>query len=86
MERKVFFNKNLKLLRKAHGLTLRELSDRTGISNSYLSQIENEKKDNVTLRTASKIALYFDVNFRDVCFREINKIETERIIIWADKA
>jgi predicted transcriptional regulator len=34
---------NFKSMRKAKGLTLRKVEDRTGISNAYLSQLETGK-------------------------------------------
>ena len=35
------FSEKLKFARKVKGLTLREVEDKTGISNAYLSQLEN---------------------------------------------
>lgn len=39
------FGKELKRIRKSKGLTISSLSERTGVSSSYISQIENGKRD-----------------------------------------
>lgn len=49
------FGKNVNLLRKKLGLTLQELSERSGVSRSMLSQIEREEK-NPTIQVACQIA------------------------------
>ncbi len=88
MENKIYFNQNLKLMRKAYKLTLRELSQRTGVSDAYLSQIENSKRDGVTVRTAVMVCDYFQIEFRDFVFREIKEVTTEikHSVIWNDNA
>jgi len=86
MEKEIYIDSNLKLLRKAHDITLRELSKQTGVSNAYLSQIENGLKDNVTMKIAMKIADYFNVDFYEMCFRKIETVKIEYTIIWTDNA
>lgn len=49
------FGKNVKHARKEKGLTLQELSDRSSVSPSMLSQIEREEK-NPTIQIACQIA------------------------------
>ncbi|PHV72151.1 transcriptional regulator [Sporanaerobium hydrogeniformans] len=39
----------LKQIRKKRGLTTKRLSDMSGISRSYISQLENDGNDNPTL-------------------------------------
>jgi transcriptional regulator with XRE-family HTH domain len=51
----------LKELRKAKGLTLRELSEEIGISFSSLGNIENERRG-LSIKLAIKLADYFDVS------------------------
>lgn len=51
----------LKELRKAKGLTLRELSDEVGSSFGGLGNIENGRR-NLSLSLAVKLADYFDVS------------------------
>ncbi|MCR4436199.1 MAG: helix-turn-helix transcriptional regulator [Clostridiales bacterium] len=53
--------KKVKEIRKAFGKTLKELSELCGVSISYLSDIENERK-NPSLETLIKIARALDVN------------------------
>lgn len=51
----------LKKLRKANGLTLRELGEEIGISFSSLGNIENERRG-LSIKRAIKLADYFDVS------------------------
>lgn len=53
--------KRVKKIRTAFGKTLKELSELCGVSISYLSDIENERK-NPSLETLTKIARALDVN------------------------
>lgn len=52
----------LKLLRKYHGMTQKDLANRLGISNSYLSEIETGvKKDSITIELLEKYADAFGI-------------------------
>lgn len=52
----------LKLLRRYHGMTQKELAERLGISNSYLSEIETGvKKDSITVDLLEKYAGIFGI-------------------------
>jgi len=52
----------LKLLRRYHGMTQKDLADRLGISNSYLSEIETGvKKDSITVELLEKYAGVFGI-------------------------
>jgi len=46
----------LKQVRKERGLTLRAVEERTGISNAYLSQLENQKISDPSPRILHKLA------------------------------
>ena len=46
------------------GLTLREVQDKTGVSNAYLSQIENGKVIQPTPATLEKLAKCFDISYQ----------------------
>ena len=48
----------IKLCREARKLTLQELSDRTDLTKSYLSRIENNQRD-PTITALEKISLSF---------------------------
>ena len=55
-------------IRKLKGIKLKELSDITGLSISYLSEIENNKNCNPSLLTIMKIAKALDKKLDDICF------------------
>ena len=50
-----------KVIRKARGLTLRDVETATGISNSYLSQLENGKISDPSFRTAKILHEYYGI-------------------------
>jgi transcriptional regulator with XRE-family HTH domain len=51
---------DLRALRKVHGLKLRELSERTGLSISFLSDIENGRTA-PSLKTVERIANAYSI-------------------------
>jgi transcriptional regulator with XRE-family HTH domain len=52
----------LRLLRRYHGLTQKDLAGHLGISNNYLSEIETgTKKDTITVDLLNKYAKVFDI-------------------------
>ncbi|MEG2503804.1 MAG: helix-turn-helix transcriptional regulator, partial [Carnobacterium sp.] len=53
---RAIFSKTLKELRKASGLTLKELADLSGTSDSYLSQLENGRRNPPKIDLLSNIA------------------------------
>lgn len=46
----------IKKIRNDRGLSVRELSKKTGISYSYLNELENGNKNNPTKETMDKLA------------------------------
>lgn len=58
-----------KLLRKKMGLTLRQVEEKTGISNAYLSQLENGKIKKPSFKIVSKLFELFNSRHlsTDVC-------------------
>lgn len=46
----------IKKIRNDRGLSVRELSEKTGISYSYLNELENGNKNNPTKETMDKLA------------------------------
>ena len=46
----------IKKIRNERGLSVRELSEKTGISYSYLNELENGNKNNPTKATMDKLA------------------------------
>jgi HTH-type transcriptional regulator, competence development regulator len=57
------FGHYLRDLRKQAGLTLREIEERTGISNSYLSQLENGYIDQPSPRNLQKLAEVYGISY-----------------------
>ncbi len=53
----------LKVARTIKGLSLREVEDLTGISNSYLSQLENDKIKKPSVHILHKLAKLYEVGF-----------------------
>lgn len=54
----------LKERRKDLGITLRKAEKETGISNAYLSQVENGKIYQPTPRTLRKLSDYYDISYQ----------------------
>ncbi|GEN73689.1 helix-turn-helix domain-containing protein [Chryseobacterium lathyri] len=54
----------LKESRKNIGLTLRQVEDMTGISNAYLSQLENDKIKNPSVNILSKLSSLYKVSLK----------------------
>lgn len=65
----------IKSIRKKRNLTLYELSKRTGISRTYLRNLENNKQFNPTLFILQKIAEELEVNIKDL-FYSLNDIDS----------
>ncbi len=61
-------------IRKIKGIKLKELSDITGLSISYLSEIENNKDCNPSILKIIKIAKALDKKLSDIYFvdNEVN--------------
>lgn len=54
----------LKESRKNIGLTLRQVEDMSGISNAYLSQLENDKIKNPSVNILSKLSSLYKVSLK----------------------
>jgi XRE family transcriptional regulator of biofilm formation len=61
---KSMIGNNISALRKQRGLTLSELSERTGVSKSYLSNIERNLKQNPSIHVVEKIANVLKVDLK----------------------
>ena len=59
----------IRKLRLEKGITQIELAKKAGISNTYLSDIENERT-NPSLKTLFKIAKALETNFDTIFYRE----------------
>ena len=60
----------LKKKRKELDMTLNELSEKTGISTTYLSNLENEQKANPTKETMEKISAALGQTVTEIFFME----------------
>lgn len=58
----------VKDIRESKKISLNELSKRTGISKSYLHDLENNSKFNVTLDKLYNIANVLNVNIKDLFY------------------
>ena len=56
----------LRGIRKAHGATLRGVEEATGISNAYLSQLENGKIAKPSPNFLYKLARFYEVPYEDL--------------------
>lgn len=52
----------LRELRDKKGYSLRQIQDKTGISNSYLSELENDRKDNPSMKKLKTLAKLYEVD------------------------
>lgn len=67
----------IKNVRKSKNITLYRLVKKTGLSYSYLSELENNKVYNPSLKTMYSIAKALDVKVDDLFYSELD-IETLR--------
>lgn len=77
-ERKIF-SSQMKKYRLRQGINLKELSEISGFSHSYLSEVENSKR-NITMDNAAKIAKALKVHLFMMFFdmeKFIDTIESE---------
>lgn len=58
--------KNILLLRNSKNLSVTQLADITGISQSYLTDIENEKKKNPSLQILMNICSLFNITVSEL--------------------
>lgn len=64
-------NDRLKLLRKEHALKLREVSERSGLSVSYISDLERGRQ-NPSIETCRKLAAVYGITLQNL-FEGINQ-------------
>lgn len=56
----------LKIARQSCGLTLRQVEESTGISNAYLSQLENGRTTNPSMHMLSKLARLYRLPYSEL--------------------
>ncbi|MBQ9658041.1 MAG: helix-turn-helix domain-containing protein [Clostridia bacterium] len=69
----------IKEVREKKNITLYKLSKLTGISRTYLTELENNKKTNPSLETMYKISLALNVSIRSLFYStlDIEKLKQE---------
>ena len=74
---------DLKIIRKNRGLTLNQVANMTGLSQSFLTRLENGER-NLTVPTAKKLAFAYDVSVNELLRNDTfdaNSIESMRLQI-----
>lgn len=61
-----YISLELKLVRIRKNITLTKVCDDLQMSRSYLSQIENQKRNKVSIHMLLRLAIYYDVDFSKV--------------------
>ena len=56
----------LRRLRTLKGVSLREVEKETGVSNAYLSQLENKKTDKPSPHILHKLANYYNAEYKNL--------------------
>lgn len=62
---------NMRHLRKVHELSLDDVAYHTGVSKAYLSHLENEKSNKVSIQIAKLLADYFEYTVDELCFTNL---------------
>lgn len=70
---------NIKKIRKTKGISLNKLHNLSGVSKSYLSNLENNKTFNPTMFILEKISEALQVDIKDLFYSEaeIEKLKKE---------
>ena len=71
----------IKLLRRSKNITLYKLSQVTGISRTYLRELENNNVFNPTMKILNKIANALDVTIKDLFYydNDVNKLKRRNV-------
>ena len=77
----------IKMLRTSKNITLYKLSKDTGLSRTYLRNLENNKTFNPTINVLEKIAVALNVNIKQLFYslNEIEPLRKEMYIKWTEK-
>jgi transcriptional regulator with XRE-family HTH domain len=65
-EKTITLGSALKKMREDMGLSLRAVEDSTGVSNAYLSQLENDKAKNPSANYLNKLAELYRMDFKNL--------------------
>ena len=64
------YKNKIKKYRKSKNMTLRDLSDRTGLSVGYLSHLENGTRNNPSQKVMENISKVLDSTIPEIFFSE----------------
>ena len=64
------YKNKIKKYRKSMNMTLKDLSDRTGISVGYLSHLDNQTRNNPSSEILGKIAISLNSTIPEIFFSE----------------
>ena len=59
---------NIKKIRESKNISIRKLASLTNMSKTYLSDLENNKRTNPTLKSLGDISQVLDVNVKDLFY------------------
>lgn len=76
--------KRLKELRETHNLSLRELSEKTGISKSALSDLELDKRTG-TVDVLKTLALFYNVSLDYITCNPVNSMIDDMIQVLVEQ-
>lgn len=62
----------IKQIREKNGYSIRTLSKMTGLSRTYINNLENNKKINPTLDVLIRIAIALNVNVKDLFYTKLD--------------
>lgn len=62
---------NIKRIREKQNISIRKLSQLTGLSRTYLSNLENNKRVNPTLSSLSAISSVLNVDVKELFYSDI---------------
>ena len=69
---------NIKKIRENKELSIRRLSQLTGISRTYLSDLENNRRSNPSIQILSDISKALDVNIKTLFYSELDVEELRK--------
>ena len=70
-------SKNLRVIRESKGIGVNELARRSGVNASYISAIENGRRENPSKEILSKIADALEINVEELLVEKMRTDENE---------
>ena len=79
---KIWHNQNMKILRINIGLTQKQLGQRVGVSQVYISKIENGDIDGLTVAKIIKLSKVLNVSPTELFDKLIDRKYERRLKLW----